>query len=74
MWWHDIFEMDPGSVGPAAWPSNFRFDQLPNVHMSAHDSGDTPESLDEALSEVAANLDNLALGKPLQNVVRPAKP
>eukprot|EP00966_Prymnesium_polylepis_P198912 4610150-Prymnesium_polylepis.1 len=73
VWWHDIFELEPGAVGPSAWPSHFRFDLLPNVIMSPHDSGDTPEAREEALAEVAANLDALALGEPLQNVVRPAK-
>ena len=32
------------------------------------------EAIDEALNEVAANLDALATGKPLENVVRPASP
>jgi len=74
VWWHSIFELPAGGVGPAAWPSSYRFDQLPNVLMSAHSSGMTDEAHDEAIREVAANLDNLALGRPLENVVRKGVP
>lgn len=38
--------------------------------MSAHDSGFTPESQQEALRQVAANLDHLARQEPLEHVVR----
>ena len=55
---------------PGAWPSQYRFDLLPNVIMSAHDSGVTPESQQEALRQVSANLDHLARHEPLENVVR----
>jgi phosphoglycerate dehydrogenase-like enzyme len=71
VWWNDIFRIPAGTYGPSSWPSALRFDKLPNVIMTPHDSGDSAESLHEALSEVAANLDNLALGRPLENVVRP---
>ena len=74
VWWHSIFSLPPGGTGPDAWPSQFRFDKLPNVLMSAHVSGDTVESRDEAMAEVATNLDHLHKGLPLINVVRPASP
>ena len=73
VWWNSIFELPPGGVGPSSWPSAHRFDQLPNVIMSPHESGNTPQSRDEAITEVAQNLDNLALGRPLENVVRKGK-
>ena len=57
-------------VGPAAWPSKYRFDLLPNVLMSAHTSGSTAEAGAESVREVAKNLDNFALGRPLENVLR----
>ena len=38
--------------------------------MSGHTSGDTLGSQLESVVEVAANLDNLALGRPLKNVLR----
>ena len=73
VWWNSIFELPPGGVGPSSWPSAHRFDQLPNVIMSPHESGNTPQSRDEAITEVAQNLDNIALGRPLENVVRKGK-
>ena len=35
-------------------------------------SGSTPEAVDESDKEMARNLDNLALGRPLENVIRNA--
>ena len=71
VWWHDVYDMKPGGVGPDNWPSKYRFDQLgDHVIMSDHTSGITAEAHLESLTEAAANLDNLALGRPLQNVVR----
>ena len=40
--------------------------------MTAHDSGDTDGALAESVHEVAENMDRLALGQPLQNVLRNA--
>ena len=74
VWWHDIFRMKDGDYGPASWPSSYRFDELDNVVMSAHTSGITKGSEAESVKEIAKNLDNLALGKPLENVIRPGKP
>ena len=34
-------------------------------------SGATPEAADNSLTEIATNLDHLATGKPLINVIRP---
>ena len=62
------------ALGPASWPSSYRFDELDNVVMSAHTSGITKGSEAESVKEIAKNLDNLALGKPLENVIRPGKP
>ena len=73
VWWHSIFALPAGGVGPAAWPSRFRFDELPNVVMTAHTSGITAEAALESVTEVAANLDNIVLGRPLQNVLRKGK-
>lgn len=74
VWWNNVFQLPEGGVGPRAWPSTFRFDQLPNVVMSAHTSGHTLEAASESIKEVAANLDNLANARPLQNVVRKGSP
>ena len=72
VWWNSLFRLPPGGVGPSAWPSRFPFNELPNVRMSPHMSGSTPEAVDESNKEMAHNLDNLALGKPLVNVLRNA--
>ena len=72
VWWNPLFRLPSGGVGPSAWPSRFPFDELPNVLMSPHVSGSTPEAVDESDREMAQNLDNLALGKPLVNVLRNA--
>jgi len=72
VWWNAIFQIPPGTFGPSSWPSAYRFDELSNVIMTPHDSGESDEAQIEALREIAANLDNLALGLPLDNVVRPA--
>ena len=61
-----------GGVGPSAWPSSYRFDELPNVIMTAHDSGETAGAAAESVREVATNLDRLARGLPPLNVVRNA--
>ena len=74
VWWNDIFRLPPGGVGPKSWPSQFRFDQLPNVIMSPHESGDTNEAFVTAAKTIATNLDSLALGRPLENVVRKRQP
>ena len=74
VWWNSIFRLPSGGVGPSNWPSKHRFDLLPNVIMSPHESGRTAESEEEAIKEVASNLDALSLGKPLSNVVRKGKP
>ena len=71
VWWNDLFRLPPGGTGPAAWPSRLPFNHLPNVLMSPHASGATPEAIEESVREIAANLDNLAAGRPLENVIRP---
>jgi len=71
VWWNEMRWVSPGS-GPSAWPSKFNFSALPNVWMTPHISWDTPESHQEGIVQVAANLRALASGLPLQNVVRNA--
>ena len=72
VWWNSLFKLPEGGVGPSAWPSRLRFDELPNVLMSPHSSGSTPEAEEESIKEMATNLDNLAQGKPLINILRNA--
>lgn len=70
VWWHD--HLPKGGTGPQAWPSQYRFDSLPNVIMSPHSSSLTPQARQYGIDCVAANLDRFAQGKPLQNVIRNA--
>jgi hypothetical protein len=56
--------------GGGRHPSQYRFDLLDNVLMDPDISSHTPMSRLLAVAEAAANLDALATGNPLQNVVR----
>ena len=51
----------------AEWP--FRFDLLDNVIMSAHIAGWTTGTVLRRTRAMAANLDRLARGEPLDNVI-----
>lgn len=53
-------------------PSNFPFRDLDNVIMTPHGSGWTRALLPRRCRLIAQNLDRLARGDPLVNVVRPA--
>mmetsp|Transcript_16777 Transcript_16777/g.41300 ORF Transcript_16777/g.41300 Transcript_16777/m.41300 type:complete len:364 (-) Transcript_16777:262-1353(-) len=72
VWWNYHAWEKAGEYGPSSWPSSYRFDLLDNVVMTPHSSSYTTESRQTAAKEIAENLDALALGKPLQNVVRNA--
>jgi len=67
VWWNDFAFFSNTS---STWPSKYNFSQLQNVWMTPHMSSNTAEAHDEALGQMAANLDALARGEPLQNVVR----
>ena len=55
---------------PSPWPpSKFPFEKLENVLMTPHISGWTSGTRRRRFRDVAANLDRLMEGKPLQNVV-----
>lgn len=54
-------------------PSNFPFRDLDNVIMTPHGSGWTDSLLPRRCRFIAANLDRLARGEPLLNVVQPAR-
>jgi phosphoglycerate dehydrogenase-like enzyme len=62
----------PSLQNPHPAPSDFPFSELDNVIMTPHISGWTDGMVDRRWSEIAANLDNLALNRPLINVVRAA--
>ena len=72
VWWNGARTLPPGGEGPERWPSRYRYDQLDNVGMTPHSSSLTEAADARAAAQAAANLDALALGLPLQNVVRNA--
>lgn len=51
-------------------PSQYPFHELDNVIMTPHISAWTEEMVDRRWGEIAANLDNISLSKPLINVIR----
>lgn len=69
VWWNDFGFLMPGSK---AWPSQYNFSALANVRMTPHTSANTHEAHDEQIAQCAENLDALATGAMLHNVVRNA--
>ncbi len=63
--WYDY----PERGSPAEWPSKLPFQELDNIRMTPHSSGWTHALQDRRWRFVAANLDRLARGEALQNVV-----
>ncbi|WP_282609422.1 2-hydroxyacid dehydrogenase [Pelagibius sp. Alg239-R121] len=64
----DVWYQYPNAENPSVRPSKFPFHELENVVMTPHNSGWTEETIDRRWRFVAANLDRLARGEPLQNV------
>jgi len=62
VWWQE--------GNPAVWPSKFNFSAVPNVWMTPHTSFNTAQAHEEGLRQIASNLDALARGQPLDNIVR----
>jgi phosphoglycerate dehydrogenase-like enzyme len=54
-------------------PSDFAFETLPNVVVTPHYSGHARVTFERRAADIAANIANLAAGRPLFNIVRPAK-
>lgn len=65
----DVWYQYPTSDTPSALPSAFPFHELDNIIMTPHNSGWTDETIDRRWRFVAANLDRLARGEPIQNAV-----
>ena len=63
--WYNYIGADKKEV----WPSNYPFQDLDNVILSAHESASTPEQLTRRWQFVAANLNRMAMGEPLKNRV-----
>jgi phosphoglycerate dehydrogenase-like enzyme len=54
-------------------PSDFAFETLPNVVVTPHYSGHARVTFERRAADIAANITNLATGRPLFNIVRAAK-
>lgn len=73
VWWHPNAWETKGGTTADTWPSKYPFNSLGDkVVLTPHSSAHTEDDLIQAMTQVAANLDNLALGRPLVNVVRNA--
>jgi phosphoglycerate dehydrogenase-like enzyme len=64
----DVWYRYPGADGTAA-PSELPFDKLPNVLMTPHSSGVTENTFVGRVDDIAANIDRLSRGEPLNNLV-----
>ena len=51
-------------------PSRFPFDKLENAILTPHCSGWTDRVVSLRFRDIAANIDRLAAGEPLSNIVR----
>lgn len=69
----DVWWSYPSAANPEAPPSKHPFHRLPNVILTPHSSGWTTGMRRRRAGQIAANLDHLARGEPLDNVVRPPK-
>ncbi len=67
----DVWWSYPSAAAPEAPPSRHPFHTLPNVILTPHSSGWTTGMRRRRAGQIAANLDHLARGEPLDNVVRP---
>jgi phosphoglycerate dehydrogenase-like enzyme len=67
----DVWWSYPSAANPEAPPSKHPFHKLPNVILTPHSSGWTTGMRRRRAGQIAANLDHLARGEPLDNVVRP---
>ncbi len=65
----DVWYSYPKASGERVAPSRLPFHELPNIVMTPHSSSRSDEAVDRRFQDVAANLDALAKGAPLRNVV-----
>ncbi|WP_223839917.1 2-hydroxyacid dehydrogenase [Saccharopolyspora pogona] len=68
----DVWYEYPTS-GNSAQPSRFPFHELQNVLMSPHSSGIARQTYTRRVADIAANIQRLAAGEPLRNVVAVAE-
>ncbi|MBV9518586.1 MAG: phosphoglycerate dehydrogenase [Hyphomicrobiales bacterium] len=69
----DVWYTYPTPAEPSARPSRFPFRELANVIMTTHCSAWTDGLIERRWRFIASNLDRLARGEPLQNIVFAAR-
>jgi len=67
----DVWYCYPQDPNQRVYPSRYPFHELPNVPMTPHVAGWSQTTLEGRIRDVAENLNRLAAGKPLRNVVYP---
>jgi phosphoglycerate dehydrogenase-like enzyme len=65
----DTWYVYPSTAEPDPYPSRRPFHELPNLIMTPHASGWTDKLLDRRWRVMAENLDRLANGQELRNIV-----
>ena len=65
----DVWFSEPRDASDAPMPSNRPFWELDNVLMSPHTAVMTKETLERRFAFAALNIDRLARGQPLENVI-----
>jgi phosphoglycerate dehydrogenase-like enzyme len=70
----DVWWRYPTAAEPERAPSAYPFASLDNVIMTPHYSGWTDGLFKRRSAQMAENLDRLAEGRPLRNVIRAAMP
>jgi phosphoglycerate dehydrogenase-like enzyme len=65
----DVWWRYPTPAEPQARPSRFPFHELPNVLMTPHSSSFTEGTAERRFAAIIGNIDRLARGEPLINVV-----
>ena len=66
----DVWYQYPDEQAPRRRPSQYPFENLPNVRMTPHVAGWTDGTLAQRWSDIAENCRRLATGAPFLNVVR----
>jgi phosphoglycerate dehydrogenase-like enzyme len=65
----DVWYRYPADAGERCLPSDYPFHELPNVLMTPHVSGWTERTVEGRMTDIAENINRLADGRPLINVV-----
>jgi phosphoglycerate dehydrogenase-like enzyme len=68
----DVWYEYPTAATPNVQPARFAFEELPNVHCTAHSSAWTEEMFERRFAIIAENLERLYSGRQLLNVIYPA--